>query len=351
MKQVFLFLILINFTHLNCQITIVNHSNFPIAYVKLYSSNQTLLTQSDINGVIEWGKLKNLSPTDTIYFKHISYNTKWLKKKDINNIIVLTESNYNLSEILVTESKSKKHQFIDACFRSYQKNNDLLIYYTDGLIEYTTKTNKQKYKNKLKEYRTYQNSIYISDLKKRKFTNTFKVVRVPPPLVEYLPKKYFKHKRLSLSKKNDREFDILTKNNIVIGTIEKDSNYITYFINDVFSNKIRKFAKYEAIQLKSEITLIFKCKNQNGNFLITNFDDLVYSKIYRQYNFKYVTDVRYTKIDNIEEIFVESVKHLNEIEIDNYNNRFGFPKDSKFKTPFWERCKCHLYSPTNFSVY
>jgi hypothetical protein len=352
MKIIFLSFFSFIFNNLFCQITIVNEYKLPIAFVNLSDNNQTVLVKSDWSGSVEWSKLKGVGENDTIYFNHASYNSQWILKKNINHndTIILTEKNYIFSEVVVTANqKPKKYQTINACYRSYQTNNDSLIYYTDGSVEYLTKTKKNKYDKRLKEYRVYQDSLYLTNLKERKISVNFKLARTPPPLTDYLPKHFFKSNSLSLSKNISGSFDILTKDNIKIGTVKKDSNYVTYYIDDIFSCITRDFTKYEAIQLKSDVTLIFKVSENNEHLLIDNFDNLVYSKIYRKYHFKHASEKKYTEIENVEEIFVEEVNFSNEVETDKYNNGFGFPQKSNFSTPFWQKCNCELYQIPPYS--
>ncbi len=210
------------------------------------------------------------------------------------------------------------------------------------MVDYYTKTNKSNYQKKLKENRTYTDSAYIQDVKKRNYMMIFKISRVSPPPSEYLPKKYFKQNKLILADQGNGVVNILTKDKIKIGTIEKDSNFVTYFINDIYSNRLRKSPKYEANQLKFEITLVFKISN-NSNFLVENFDNLVYSKIYRQFDYRYNSDKEFTKINNVEEIFVENIQFLDSVDIDNFNDRFGFPQKNNYETNFWEKCNCKFY--------
>lgn len=333
------------------QVAIVDESNMPVSAVKVYASKQILLAQSDKNGSVEWSKIQNRKSTDTIYFKHSGYETKWIlrQKINMNDTIVLDYKVQQLPEFNLTSEKTKQYQRINACYRSYQLNDDSLIYYTDGLVDYLTQTNKLKYQKMLKDHRSYTDSAYVNDIKKRSYVMIFKVAGVSRPLTEYLPEKYFKRNNLRLSSQDNGIIDILTKKNIKIGTIEKDSGFVTYSINDIFSNKSRNVPKYESNQLSSDITLVYKISENDSNFMKNSFDDLVYSKIYRKYDFKHVTDKEYTRIENTEEIFVESIQYVNEVEIDKFNNRFGFPKESIYQTAFWEKCNCKFYTLPPFS--
>ncbi|TXI87993.1 MAG: hypothetical protein E6Q37_00935 [Crocinitomicaceae bacterium] len=346
MKLIFSSFLWVIYGNLFCQITVINESNLPVSAVKVYASKQILLAQSDKNGLVEWSKIENRKASDTIYFKHAGYDTKWILRHNINrnDTIVLSNKAQLLPEFNLTSEKTKQYQTINACYRSYQLNDDSLIYYTDGLVDYLTKTNKLKYQKMLKDHRTYTDSAYVNDIKQRSYMIIFALARVPPPLTEYLPEKYFKRNNLRLSYQNDGTIHILTKKNIKIGTIEKDSNFVTYSINDKISGTSRKAPKYEVHYLSFDITLVFKISENDSNFMKGNFDDLVYSKISRKYDFKRDTDKEFTRIENVEEIFVESVQYTNEVEIDKFNNRFGFPKESIYQTAFWEKCNCKFYT-------
>lgn len=333
-----IFFLLINI-NLNCQITIVDNDSIPISSVELYSNRKTLLALSNDDGEVQWNKLQNQTLTDTIYFNHINYDSKWIIRKNIGikDTIILSATNHQLPEIFVAATKnkiSKKYQSINALYKSYQTNNDSLIYYTDGQIDYLSKVNKFKYRRKLGQYRTYLDSAYISNREKRKIEFQ---VGLPSLRAEYLPKTYFQSKDLELYKNVNGTIEIISKNEIQIGRIKEDSTFVSFFYNDIFSNKSRGIGKVEALQTKSEVTLVFKRNSNKGDFLIDSFDDLVYSKIERQYNLK--QDKEITKIEQIEEICIEGFDYMNEVEIDLYSKGFGFPKGNNYQNHFWKEFK------------
>ena len=346
MKFIFSSILFLFFNQLFCQITIVNQYDLPISGVELSSNKHHIIAKSNVNGVVEWNKLESQRLTDTIYFNHLSYNSKWILKKHIktNDTIVLTEKNHHLSEVLVSANNGdKKYQTINACYRSYQTNEDSLIYYTDGLVEYMTKIKKNNYQKSLKEYRVYRDSAYLANIVERQISGHLKLAWTSPPLTEYLPDSYFKRKDLLLYPSANGNIEILTKDSVKIGLIKKDSNLVTIFIDDIFKCKSRKLANSEAIQLKCDVTLVFSVPENSEDTIIDSFDNLVYSKIYRKYNYKHEKDKEYIEIENVDEIFVEDVNQLYEIDTDNYSKNFGLPAKSNFSTPFWEKCNCELY--------
>lgn len=355
MKLLFTSLLWVIYGNLFCQITVIDESNLPVSAVKVYASKQILLAQSDKKGLVEWSAIENRIATDTIYFKHAGYDTKWILRQNINinDIILLTHKTQQLPEFNLTSVKKKQYQTIEACYRSYQLNDDSLIYYTDGLVSYLTETNKMNYQKLLKERRSYKDSVYLQDVKMRSYMMIFALAGVSQPLTEYLPKKYFKRNRLTLSRQTDGTIDILTINKTKIGKIEKDSNFVTFSINDyTISNTSRKAPKYEVNYLSFDITLVFKNSENDTSLIKHSFDDLVYSKIHRKYDVKRISDQQSTRIENVEEIFVEKVQYVNKAEInqfDQYNDRFGFPKKSNFQIAFWEKCNCKFYTLPPFS--
>jgi len=350
MKYLLPFFLFLVCNKLYCQVTIVNDFNTPISFVELYSNNQILLAQSNDNGKIPWKMFQNLNLNDTIYFNHINYFSKWALRKNIknNDTIILTVINHRLPEVVVssvtTNNDSKKYQSINACYRSYQTNNDSLIYYTDGLVDYISKTNKIKYQNRLNQFRIYVDTNYVSERKERNIS--FRCARVSMPLTEYLPKKYFNSNGIILNKNTDGTIHIFSQDKTKIGTIKKNSSFVTYVYDDLLSNKSRSSGKFKAIQLKTKVTLVFKPNNNDVDFLINSFDNLVYSKIQRHYNIKHDTENEFTRVNNIEEIFIEGINYIDEIETKNYSKGFGFPKGNNYQSSFWEKCKCELYSPS-----
>ncbi|MFD1552949.1 hypothetical protein [Putridiphycobacter roseus] len=354
MKFILIIFCLFTYTHSYSQITIVDQNNSPIALVEICNSKQNILAKSNGKGMVKWHKIENQSLSDSIHFNHISYDSQVILRKNIkwNDTIVLNEVNIDLSEVLVSAKKiPKKQQVIDACYRSYQTNDDSLIYYTDGLVTYLTERRKINYQKQLKANRAYQNTAYNANIETKKVMVSMKLARTPPPLTEYLPTTFFKRKDLILSQGSNESRDILTKDSIKIGTVKRDSNLVTFTIDNIFKCKKRSFAKFEAIQLKCDVTLVFKVNEAIDVLSIDNFDHLVYSKIYRKYDYKHEKDKAYTAIENVEEIFVETVHLTNGIDNDSFSKSFGFPSKNNYSSSFWEACACEYYQLPPFTAF
>lgn len=335
------------------QITVVNEFNIPINNAELFSKSNTLIAKSNINGNIIWNSSKNVNENDTICIKHPEYENYFVVFHIIQSIdsIVLIHKTNVFPEVHVNSNKiTKSFQIMNACFRSYQLNNDSLIYYIDGKVDYLTKTDKIEYKKMLKEHRIFKDTNYLNNQIKRNYEIAFSLARVSQPLTNYLPKKYFKQHHLKLIHQPDGSIHIETKKKVKIGSVELDSNLVRYTINDIYSCKKRKTLKYEANQINSDITLVFTTIEEKKNDLEVNFDKLVYSRIYRKYDFKHASDSQFTSIENVEEIFVEDIHFSNEVDQIKFNDRFGFPKQSKFSTSFWEKCNCKLYALPPFNT-
>lgn len=101
----FFFCFLVTLTLQGQQIKVlIDHTTDPIAGVAVYNPNKTKSAVTDLNGIVD---LDKFSDSETIYFQHISYVLKTIKKSEIVGInsIYLELSIHGLDEIVVSASK------------------------------------------------------------------------------------------------------------------------------------------------------------------------------------------------------------------------------------------------------
>ena len=351
MRSLIIFIVLLlYYSNILAQIYIVNESRELLPNVQVFSERQ-IIAHSNEYGVLSEDSFSKLNSNDTLVFKHIGYNSKFLLKKNIknNDTIVLVTKKYELDEVLI--EGEKKYKIIDAFYRSRQINDDSLIYYTDGEVEYLSKFNKDKYKRKLKSHRVYIDSNYIKTIKKRNIMFVFSIARVSLPLIEFLPNKYIEKNRLYLEEVTESLLKIYTKDSNELGTIELDSAYVKYKFRDIDSNITRKAPNLESTYLCSQITFVFNKKDDMNNYLYDNFNNLVYSKIEREYKIKYKEDKKYIRVKNVEEIFVKDVLFVNKVNKDEYLYKYGLPKDSNYSNNFMNNCSNEFYKPFPIEKY
>lgn len=348
MRSIWILILLINTGNLFSQIVVVDTNNLPIPFVQIISSNKHFFAQSTLKGTVNNVGFTNLKANDTLFFHHVSYENAFRIKRDLSIVdtIRLKRKSYELKEFAVSARETNKnYRKISACYRGFQVNNDSVAYYSDGKVEYVTKTNKHNYENFRKEYRSFANKRLEADIPHRSVGVTYVVTGVPYPPYEYLPAHYSKkHKLTYVSQANERKA-IMNQDNIQLGEIEKNAEYIKYSFNDISSLGSRKLLKTEVNTLNIEVIMLFKNNGIEDEKMIENFDDLLYIKILREVQVKHDKDKKYTNIMSVNELFIEDVWYSESIEKADYINRYGMPKNSKYNSEFWKNCNCKAYYP------
>jgi len=344
----FIFFILAPFNALLAQVIIVDSNKKPIAYVHISSSNSNLDALTDAEGFIKSEVLKNITETDTVYFSHVSYKPLNILKKDIQSIdtIVLLNQEYNLKDVNVIDTIDKKNFFVmDACYRSYQLNNDSMIYYRDGKVDYINKIGKQKYDIKRKMGRILTNRKMEASMKHRQIAIIF-YPSVPSLFYGYLPAYYIKKNKLKTTLNEYGDTIITTQDGYKVGNIKSTPNLIIYSIHDDRVQEPKKALKTEVIFRAEEFILIFK-NTENGNpAAINKFDNLLYFKHSYELKYKHDKDRQYTKVNSVSEIFVENTQFKKTINKNEYKDRYGMPQKSNYSSEFWNNCNCEFYYST-----
>ena len=108
----------------------------PVGYATVYDSNGTVVGRSDIGGYI------NLQKGCEYHISHISYEPKGFVH-NVDSIILLSPSSFNLSEVSVTANR-KKYYHCKVYFRSIEHVDSCLKYYMDGIREFYIDTKSKK---------------------------------------------------------------------------------------------------------------------------------------------------------------------------------------------------------------
>ena len=112
--------------------------NAPIPFIHVISDKGTIVGTSNIDGVID---LKSISAvTGSVSFHHISYQSKEIKMENLikSDTIKLTKNNFMMPEIVITDKSLKPvYLLLKGFYRSYQIENGIPKYYTDGIVEFS----------------------------------------------------------------------------------------------------------------------------------------------------------------------------------------------------------------------
>lgn len=341
------FSVYLSISNLFSQIVITDINKNPIPFVQIVSNNKYFFAQTNLKGEIDNNDIKKLKESDTLFFHHVSFEKEYKIKANLlpTDTIVLSPKVYVLKEFSISaKEKSEKYVLINACYRSYQANNDSMAYYTDGKVEYQSKIKKNDFKLFKKEYRAFTNTRLENEAPQRSVAVTFKPT-IPRPPADYLPARYIEEHKLKQVPKKNGKIELYYKDNKLIGVIEVLPQYIKYSINDIRTNTTRKAFETEVNFKKIEVTMLFRNSGHSDPASMGNFDDLIYSKTLREYRVKHDKDRDYNKIFSVEEFFIENVRYSQALGDTEYTNGIGMPKSSSHSSEFWKTCNCEAYYP------
>jgi len=299
MRYIFLLLLkLVFINNLFSQVVIVDIGNNPIPFVQVTAENKYFQTQSDLEGVVEIDAFRELKETDTIFFHHVSYQMKYILKKNLSII--------------------------------------------DTIVEYLSKTGKNKYTLRKKEHRSFVNTKIEESMAHRSVGITF-LPHIPRPPEYYLPFNYIKKHNLILKQGANGNKEIFSQKGELIGKIETTDATITFSINDNHINPTRKALKTEVTIQGKEFILVFRNNGLSDVTAIDKIDDLLYFKSINKILYKHNKDKKHTKVFQVQELFIEDVNYTNTVNTNSYTNRSGMPQFSSYNSNFWNSCNCEAY--------
>ena len=350
MKWVFALIYIISSGSLLAQV-VVDESNNPIPFVNvLISSSKDLYLQTDITGKIPRNAKTSMNADDTLVFHHISFRDTSILRKNINDTIYLKRKAYNLSEVAI-HSKAPKYQKMSACYRNLVIQDGHPIYYTDGEVDYLTKTKNISYKLFRRKYRVLVNKKIDKYVKYYKTEIAISDAYTPTPEKKYLPYQFIRKHDLILLSVDSLTLKILTVDSVVIGEIKEQVNTITYQLSNVFKLKSHKLLKTEVEIKEIYIYMVFRKAAQNNSLHeIRDFDNLLYFRYVSGASFKHDKEKVKRNVESVAEIFVENVSFIHEPD-NEYSRASGMPRESNYTEEFWKACDCELYYPQNQVVF
>lgn len=207
MKVFYLFILLCIPQIINAQVRLLDKDTHqPVIYATVMSKGK-VICYSDSTGYIKLPCNKDADIT----IQHIAYQTYEGCVTRLQKEILLAPIGYSLNDI---DIKAIKPDYIKlkGYYRSYELNDSVLKYYTDGIVEYYIPVHKGKIRHRLLSYRFFRNEELMKPSK------LVTVIDISDPELPTIEDKLFSSGKYHLS--NDGR---ILKGNAVAGVIEKDS--------------------------------------------------------------------------------------------------------------------------------
>ncbi|MDD4971354.1 MAG: hypothetical protein PHT07_18140 [Paludibacter sp.] len=315
-KFYFILLFILSNQFVFSQLKVIDSTNGePIAFAHFIVEEGKLGTSSDINGIVSMTEIekKIKDPTSKVTIQHIAYDNFEISFQELKMLstIYLKERNIKLQELIITPSRKCDYIVFKGYFRSYQLENGVPKYFTDGIVEYYVPQKGNNFKFRILEYRSFRNQVLIDQLIKRKTTIVMKLAGVPyiesGALIDDLNKK-FTYKDII----DGRE---IQKNKFKVGYVKLNAKKgIVQISIDRIMPKIEEI--HSIFGYTSRIRNIEITENYiSNNILEITKDKLESRKEYRKIFFKHKKDLSEIEIDGIHEFYVMEKRYINKEDI------------------------------------
>lgn len=333
MKKLFITLFFLNghFSFAQQVKVLDKEDNSVIPFVHFISSKGSLLATSNLKGEVFFSEQKI---NDTLAVQHLSYqrikvSTENLKPLDT---IFLEKKVQYLSEVVVEPKSDNFVTVLKGYFRSYEINDDIPKFYTDGLVEYYIMRN--KIKMMLLNYRAYENEELIKREKRRTNMVVMRLATIPR-IDDNSLREIIKTKKYIT---NDISVDVgeILKDSSIVGKIEHkvDSDKIILNMDLIKPNssKSKTMFGYTSTILNNEVTEVY-----SSNLLK---EDILQIKQYRQILFKHKKDTTFIKLEGIDELFITDKFYTSKKEFKKIKSfSYAFPESSSYKYEYWKNLK------------
>lgn len=328
---------LISWNFAIAQVQIIDQNDFtPIPFVHIISEEGTIIGTSDIEGMIDLTEIIGVK-TDSVSFQHISYQNKTISKEKFihGETVELTKRDILIPEIVISNQSQPVYLVLKGFYRSYQIENGIPKYYTDGVVEYYI--SKNKLKNKVLQHRSFRNKKLEAAEKKRINMVSMVVAGVPyinaKTEIDMLDKDYIIN--------DSSEGRIILKENTEVGSVSYDAQSNMAVVNvDLIGPAKEK--ENNLFNYSSKITGINIIENYKSTDL-KNLEkiDLVSRKEYRKIFFRHKKDNSFTEIDGLHEFYVLDRKYLykSDLKSIDLSSFFGLLRSSETTDAYWNDLK------------
>lgn len=309
--------------------------NTSIPFVLVISDKGIIIGTSDVDGIIDFRNntsLKNEKNT-SISLHHISYQNKEVEISSLLNTdtIRLTPKDVLIPEIIISNKAEPVYLVLKGYFRSYQMENGVPKYYTDGIVEYYI--SKNQLKNRVIQNRSFRNKELVDAEKKR--VNTVSMVVACTPYINAKTEIDELNKDYTFEILNNQK--VIKKENVNVGFLSFNKPLgLTELNIDLIApakEKTRSLFNYT-----SKITSINITENYaSPDFSTIQKDELVNRKEYRKIFFKHKKDKEFIEIDVLHEFYVFEKKYLYKSDlkgVDNSSN-FSLKESCNYTTEYW----------------
>jgi len=340
----FLFLILVSFFCFG-QIQIVDYEdNSSIPFVHIITDDGKLLGTSNIEGFLDTSNFQKfvLDGNSVITIHHVSYSNLQIKFNSLlkEDTIILTPRKVLLPEVFVRKKKDEPvFLAIKGYYRSYQLENGIPKYFTDGIVVYYIPNKRNGIlKNISLENRSFRNEDLLKKERNRKVSVNIGAAGIPyidnKTAIENLHKKY------SIIEESEQRYRI-EKENVRVGIANYDSSRKLFEVNIDFiapkNEKVKTILNYTSKILKTDIT-----ENYSSiGFWSIKKEELINRKEYRKIMFKHDKDKNFVEIDVIHEFYVieRQVVYKSDLKNIKMSNHFGLIRSTSYSDRYWEKLK------------
>lgn len=311
-------------------------NNTPIPFVHVISDKGIILGTSNIEGIIDFARINALTNHEnkSVSFHHISYeNEAWEMENLLNTDTVKLKQRFIVLPDIVITNKSQQPVYLvlKGFYRSYQIENGMPKYYTDGIVEYYI--SKNQLKNRVIQHRSFRNKMLVDAEKKR--VNMVSIVAACTPYINAKTEIDELDKEYSIEKETDKE--IIKKQNAIVGSIIQDKQSRLFQVNiDLIApekDKTRSLFNYT-----SRITSIDITENYSStDFTNIIKDDLVSRKEYRKIYFKHKKDKEFFEIDVVHEFYVFDKQYLYKSDLKglDLSPNFSLKESCNYSNEYW----------------
>jgi len=310
--------------------------NTPIPFVHIISNKGIIIGTSNIDGIID---LKNIPAlknevNNSVSFHHISYQNTEVKTDNLMNAdtIRLIPKEILLPEIVITNKSQKPVWLVlKGFYRSYQIENGIPKYYTDGIVEYYISNNQLK--NRVIQHRSFRNKKLVEAEKKR--INTVSMVVACTPYINAKTEIDELNNDYSFEKLDNKK--LIKKENANVGSInfDKQSGLIQVNVDLIAPAKEKERSLFN---YTSKIASI----NITENYSSTDFsniikDDLVSRKEYRKIFFKHKKDKEFVEIDALHEFYVFEKSYLYKSDLKgvDWSSNYSLKESCNYSNEYW----------------
>jgi len=313
-----LIVIAINVQNTSAQYNIIlrdSISNEVIPFAHVLSKQGELISLTDQNGFCQ---LQNNHSDLTLKIQHISYKSYIFSHlKPGKDTIILKMGPLELQSIQVIGKPLNDNDYLVAkgYFRSYQLNDGVPKYFSDGIIEYyfPIKTkNKRLAKINVLEHRTFKNEKLLASDKQRGFNVSME--SFGPPFLYKTPTIKNIEKDYQLSQINGQE--TIYDHNLKIGSIAFDSVSKTAALNVDIDYREREIVHkafgYESRYDQEVFSEVYN--PTSSDYHQNSYENIQRVKQYRKLHFKQKSQKNFEVIEWVHEFYTLEKQYLSKDE-------------------------------------